>query len=503
MAFRLVTCVFGGRFLGKFSHFMLCMVLEWVLMIALFIDGFLAFFTIEFSRFFGLEIPCWLCAKMNHVFAHNTPNFYYNNSICVAHKKDLSSMAFCHNHKKLSDIRQMCEGCLLSFATQKESNCDTYKSLVGVLNKNLDCFVEDGHNIQLSLKDGEVLQDEKRSTQRCECCGAPLKPKSSISRRSSCSFSQASAALPPVYPIAKPKSEESRGVDSPQILSAKEDSELPQNEDVSDIKNQNAKLKEVPKEAALPLLPGSDDINVESPKTPSLPWGSRFFGLPLTDSPKNSPRWSSAPANKSPLEKTEFASDSSEVSSQNEEDDPVVNSLKRQVRLDRKSLMALYMELDEERSASAVAANNAMAMITRLQEEKAALQMDSSQYQRMMEDQIEHDEEVLQETNELLLKLEEEVKTLDTELEIYRDAYGYLTEDDVKARGGNNSFTTGSIEGEDDVEKYLDLQQPGSSKAYNGEGKIKESLKDFRTERTYLLSRKKMETLTLLTESGI
>ncbi|XP_058733447.1 probable myosin-binding protein 5 [Vicia villosa] len=502
MTSRLVTC-FGGRILGKLSHFVLCMVLEWVLMISLFIDGFLAFFTIEFSRFFGLEIPCWLCAKMNHVLAHNTPNFYYNNSICVAHKKDLSSMAFCHNHKKLSDIRQMCEGCLLSFATQKESDCDTYKSLVGVLNKNLDCFVEDGQNIQLSLKDGEVLQDEKRSTQKCACCGAPLKLKSSISRKNSGSFSQPPAALPPICPIATPKSEESPSVDSPQILSAKKDSEVPQNEDDSNLKIQNTKLKEVPKEVALPQLTVSDDMNIESPKTPSLPWSSRFFGVPFTDSPNNSPRWFSAPIKKSPLEKTEFASDSIDVSCQTEEDDPVLNNLKRQVRLDRKSLMALYMELDEERSAAAVAANNAMAMITRLQEEKAALQMDSSQYQRMMEEQIEYDEEVLQETNELLLKLEEEVKSLDTELEVYRDKYGYLTEDDVKAHGGNNSFTTGSIEGEEDVEKNLDLQQPGSSKAYNGEGKIKESLKDFRMERTYLLGRKKMETGTLLTESGI
>ncbi|KAL2462969.1 putative myosin-binding protein 5 [Forsythia ovata] len=58
--------------------------------------------------------------------------------------------------------------------------------------------------------------------------------------------------------------------------------------------------------------------------------------------------------------------------------------------------MALYMELDEERSASAVAANNAMAMITRLQAEKAAVQMEALQYQRMMEEQAEYDQEALQ-----------------------------------------------------------------------------------------------------------
>jgi hypothetical protein len=226
------------------------------------------------------------------------------------------------------------------------------------------------------------------------------------------------------------------------------------------------------------------------------------MGVPLTDSPNNSPRWSSGDSKKSSLDKTEFASDSIDGDYQNEEDDAVLKNLKRQVRLDRKSLMDLYMELDEERSASAVAANNAMAMITRLQEEKAALQMDASQYQRMMEDQIEHDEEVLKETNDFLLKLEEEVKTLDTELEIYRNKYGYLTREDIMAHGGND-FSTRFIEGEDDVEKDLDLVQPVSPQVDNGGGMIKESLKDFRMERTYLLGLKKMENETLLTENGI
>ncbi|KAK7309669.1 hypothetical protein RJT34_06586 [Clitoria ternatea] len=83
-------------------------------------------------------------------------------------------------------------------------------------------------------------------------------------------------------------------------------------------------------------------------------------------------------------------------------DDQVIafSDEKKQVRLDRKSLM----ELDEERSASAVAANNAMAMINRLQADKAAVRMESLQYQRMMEEQAEYDEEVLQATNEMLLK---------------------------------------------------------------------------------------------------
>ncbi|KAM3753226.1 hypothetical protein ACB098_03G078100 [Castanea mollissima] len=89
-------------------------------------------------------------------------------------------------------------------------------------------------------------------------------------------------------------------------------------------------------------------------------------------------------------------------------------------RAERKALNALYAELEEERSASAVAANQTMAMINRLQEEKAAMQMEALQYQRMMEEQSEYDQEALQLLNELMVKREKENHELEKELEIYR-----------------------------------------------------------------------------------
>lgn len=49
------------------------------------------------------------------------------------------------------------------------------------------------------------------------------------------------------------------------------------------------------------------------------------------------------------------------------EGESTVDRLKRQIDLDRKSISLLYKELEEERSASSIAANQAMAMITRLQ----------------------------------------------------------------------------------------------------------------------------------------
>ncbi|CAI9755984.1 unnamed protein product [Fraxinus pennsylvanica] len=97
-----------------------------------------------------------------------------------------------------------------------------------------------------------------------------------------------------------------------------------------------------------------------------------------------------------------------------------IDSLKSALRAERKALQTLYAELEEERSASAVAANQTMAMINRLQEEKAAMQMEALQYQRMMEEQSEYDQEALQLLNELMLKREKEKQELEKEFELYR-----------------------------------------------------------------------------------
>ncbi|ONK64418.1 uncharacterized protein A4U43_C07F25690 [Asparagus officinalis] len=101
-----------------------------------------------------------------------------------------------------------------------------------------------------------------------------------------------------------------------------------------------------------------------------------------------------------------------------------IDRLKRQVELDRKSMHLLYKELEEERSASAVAANQALAMITRLQEEKAAIQMEALQYQRMMEEQAEYDQESLQYSNELLAKREKEIQDVEAELQCCKKRFG-------------------------------------------------------------------------------
>ncbi|XP_078164250.1 putative myosin-binding protein 5 isoform X2 [Carex rostrata] len=83
----------------------------------------------------------------------------------------------------------------------------------------------------------------------------------------------------------------------------------------------------------------------------------------------------------------------------------------------------LRKELEAERSASTVAANEAMNMITRLQKEKAEVQLESSQYLRMMEEQAEYDHDALVKLNDLLTDREKELLDLEAEVEEFKRGF--------------------------------------------------------------------------------
>ncbi|KAE8703975.1 hypothetical protein F3Y22_tig00110462pilonHSYRG00449 [Hibiscus syriacus] len=63
---------------------------------------------------------------------------------------------------------------------------------------------------------------------------------------------------------------------------------------------------------------------------------------------------------------------------------------------------AICLELDKERAAAASAADEAMAMILRLQEDKASIEMEARQYQRMMEENFAYDDEEMNILKEIL-----------------------------------------------------------------------------------------------------
>uniref|UniRef100_A0A0D9Z4Y4 GTD-binding domain-containing protein n=1 Tax=Oryza glumipatula TaxID=40148 RepID=A0A0D9Z4Y4_9ORYZ len=146
------------------------------------------------------------------------------------------------------------------------------------------------------------------------------------------------------------------------------------------------------------------------------------------------------------------------VASEMELSEPsTVDQLKSALQAERKALSALYSELEEERSAAAIATNQTMAMINRLQEEKAAMQMEALQYQRMMEEQSEYDQEALQLLNELVTKREREKQELERELDMCRQKVLHYEDKErrrmasFKANGHspNGNGTSVSSSGED------------------------------------------------------
>lgn len=172
----------------------------------------------------------------------------------------------------------------------------------------------------------------------------------------------------------------------------------------------------------------------------------------------------------------EFSFDGSKM-----DDENVVDTLKRYFEFDRKSLILLYKELEEEQNASAIAAHETMAMITRLQDEKASMRMEALQYKRMMEEQSEYNQEVLCTTNTLVAEKEKKIQFLELELVTYRSRFGddYGIEDTPRAKllssDGDKSPSTG-----DNVHEALETDKFPTTK---------QSLLDSEDEKIYILER--------------
>ncbi|KAL1566244.1 putative myosin-binding protein 5 isoform X2 [Salvia divinorum] len=364
--------------LGTLSYFFIYALLEWLVIVLLFLDGLLAFLCNEITRMFELKTPCLLCTRLDHLLVQRSSSFYYNESFCEVHKRNISALAYCHVHRRLSDIRSMCQGCLLS--SEKESGCDRRRPLV----------VDEG-NVQLrQLRkyEKEIVANERIGILRCSCCGEPIKLKSPLRYK---------ACLSVAAPSSPRAAWFSDGNGDGGSVDAYTELKL-----IADSRSE---------------LHGKEGMNHmfdDQPRTPHFSDRNRFFGIPLSDG--------AAPASPRRLD---LAMEPFKEGEGESEGDLVVR-LKKQVTLDRRSMMALYMELDEERSASAVAANNAMAMITRLQEEKAAVQMEALQYKRMMEEQAEYDQEAMQKMKDMLVKREKEIKVMGYELEEQGGRYGVV-----------------------------------------------------------------------------
>lgn len=108
-----------------------------------------------------------------------------------------------------------------------------------------------------------------------------------------------------------------------------------------------------------------------------------------------------------------------------------VSAMKDTLRAQQQLLQKLYLELDEEREASATATCEAMDMILRLQGEKARVEMEASHYKRMAEEKIGHAEATIEAFQELVQQKEVEISSLESQLQAYKHKLVSLGCDDL------------------------------------------------------------------------
>lgn len=80
----------------------------------------------------------------------------------------------------------------------------------------------------------------------------------------------------------------------------------------------------------------------------------------------------------------------------------------------------LFMELEEEREASATAASAALSMIRKLQKEKEVERMEAWQYKRIAEEKINHTDRALEILKEVMQQKELELSYLRNQLQVYK-----------------------------------------------------------------------------------
>ncbi|KAL5999380.1 hypothetical protein ACLOJK_040840 [Asimina triloba] len=95
-------------------------------------------------------------------------------------------------------------------------------------------------------------------------------------------------------------------------------------------------------------------------------------------------------------------------------------ALRETLARQQQTIHDLYLELDEERSASTSAANETMSMILRLQREKAEVQMEARQFKRIAEEKMAHDQQELLTLEDVLYKRDQLIQSLTFEIQAYK-----------------------------------------------------------------------------------
>ncbi|KAI8536485.1 hypothetical protein RHMOL_Rhmol10G0260500 [Rhododendron molle] len=441
----------------KITVILVYAVLEWFLIFLLLLNSLFSFLISKFANYFGLKPPCLLCSRIDQILEPNNRNNACTNLICESHATEISKMGFCPNHKKLAESQKLCKNCLPKNPKIVENSIEisrriglfTWVNEMRIENgvRNLKCSCCDeilsrkfhpsflvfkpswgtlGHSWRRDLA-AEVIHEESNEgevsdTSDCDCFldqgGNDDEAKEDDDAniiQASCGEGDGAVSL----------------IDSSTMVPEAASQGV---REVSEEKV-NGNLKQPGgEEHDYQTLLGDDETK------PAAITGKKEFEA-ITG-----PEMSGTSSIGQDLSGAEESWDGSFISEMESGDGSLtVEKLKSTLQAERNALTALYTELEEERSAAAIATSQTMAMITRLQEEKAAMQMEALQYQRMMEEQSEYDQEALQLLNELMLKREKEKQELEREVEVYRKrVFDYEAKEKtvmIRRRDGNAEDT--------------------------------------------------------------
>ncbi|KAE8701425.1 IND1(iron-sulfur protein required for NADH dehydrogenase)-like isoform 1 [Hibiscus syriacus] len=431
---------------------------EWILIVLLFVDGALSYMLTSFANYCELQSPCILCTRPDHIFGKLKDGFY-RNLFCRHHRSEISFLLSCNIHDKLVDGRGLCDECLSSHVRGHESDLECRRLIGGKLG------YDGKFGSRSSVLDGVI--------RLCLCCNKPwagrsdshrllqlkshdmMVPKLNIHRDTELKITSEFKFCFPSFDDLnsnsvvrdvienKPKKQPEPDANESRVVRCL----APESVNKEKLEDEKGNFNELPGLVSLDDCPSFDLTkdprfsaavlaDLISMVETSNPDNSKDAIEPFSDNFTRSCATELLRTNSNSIEvrnlKNLFIEAISESPGLKTFDESSVIEGESEDRLEnaREDINALSKELEEERNASSIAAYQAMAMITRLREEKASLRMEALQYLRMIEEQAEYDVEALEKANDLLTEKERELKDLEAELDYYRRKFPDETPDE-------------------------------------------------------------------------
>lgn len=447
-------------------------ILEWILIFLLLLNSLLYFLISKFANYFGLKPPCTFCSGFDHLFDPNNKNIY-KDLICEEHVYEISQ-----NHQKPILESNGEENKESVFSETKDEENQLYAD------KNDEPRIYD-QDCNLSA---EVVADEVEEKSTNEVLN-----KMEISEL-------VSSIIMAMQGLVNVATEETQ---SPHINcnimkedAMKERSEIQEGEE-GDCRSSDGEtefeffkgmVSSSPRGQLNRSFQEQDKIGTSNSSDISI---ANNTNQELNEVEEQKFPEKQLSFENGELETWKCCDGNIFIGKELDNDGMTIEELKMELKAKQEALSALYTELEEERNAAAVAASQTMTMMTRLQQEKAAMQMEARQYQRMMEEQSEYDQEALQLLNDLMVKKEKEKLELEKELEIYRKrVLDYETQGQVTMIREDDDDTSTDTE--------LDFEEMRIDPAENLR-LINESLGEFEAERLSILEELKGLEMKLVT----